>query len=284
MMDGSLRLLTAASFILVLSAPAFPGQRSSTSSAAQGTEAVGAAFTRAEKAVEKAAADVNLELSGDAKTVLAVEAVRQESASQSTGGTASRNGADIARLVSSVTNANMSDAGQIRSRIAASKAQQVRVTIPSDIKRAAAAAKVTIDPPAETVLVDDLNRQTQALARSGLSVGTIKNFNESYLASVYAAARTVQIDRSAYTQARDEVFKHLVRLTISSVPPGADVQVAVGSIGKTDISKKPFEPGKMYQFIFSLPGFKTVSREYYVSPAPVEQTITEILQVQEPSR
>jgi hypothetical protein len=125
---------------------------------------------------------------------------------------------------------------------------------------------------------EDLAQRTQALARSGLSVNAIKQSNSEYLMAIEAKGGTSALNSiAAYQSARSALNQRLVRLNVVSIPSGATVEIAGSAIGSTNIEKKPFEPNRTYRFTFSMSGYRTTIREYFVGAAPVEQTLTEVM-------
>lgn len=242
--------------------------------------------TKAEQAVDKAAAG-KITLSDAAKNTLAVEALRQQAARQPSISDPQVSTGEAEQLISALKSGQAGgqiQADEAQSQVTDAKVRAVASTLMTEIDRSARGSNVNLDPNARSAMAADLQHQTEELAKSGLPVDTIKKFNNDYTVAIYSASKSTLIDRSRYEQAKADVFNRLVRLTITSEPPGAEVQVAATRIGTTEILRKPFESGTMYQFLFTLAGFKTTTRDFYVSPAPVEQTLKEILQPEDKSK
>ena len=235
----------------------------------------------AEKAIDKAAAERQIHLSEAAKNVLAVEVVRQGTAKGTDAPAAATPDAKIQEVLTSVTDhapAGEITADQAAVMVAKSKELQITPDIRKQIDAHTAASGKTLSEEALTLAVTDLAAQTKALASSGLSVETIKERNEAYLSAVNTLlAPGATVTAATYQEARRALFTRFVNLTIETVPPGATVKMEGKDIGVTSIASRAVEPGKLYRFEFTLPGYYSPPREFYVSPAPPTQTVSEVL-------
>ena len=127
------------------------------------------------------------------------------------------------------------------------------------------------------LLQNDLLIQTEHNAKSGLSLNEMSFRNEGYARNVCNLVSPEVLDENAYYQAKKVVFNTLIKLTISSIPLGAYVEVAGFEIGQTTIEEKLVDAEREYNFIFKLPGYEDSVRKYYVNSYPLKQKLTEIL-------
>lgn len=153
--------------------------------------------------------------------------------------------------------------------------------IPQLITNSSKTSEIELTEKTNGLIQKDLEIQTRALAKSGLTAEEIKDRNEKYLLAIYSTSASKKLDIATYQKIKSAVFPTLIRLTIISYPTGAEVEVFGNLIGKTIITEKPFEPDKEYTFIFKLPGFKTSVRNFFVTPYPSHQQLEETLKREE---
>ena len=225
--------------------------------------------------IQNAAATQGVTLSDAVAKMLAIEAVRQQTAAKTSDGISE---AEAKKLIAVVqTDASARTAPQLaEQRVVESKVKEVMATLPADITRETTYSGQSGTEESRAELQADLQKQTQGLAESGLSVDAIRQRNADYIAGIRSA--TAQPATHAYSQAKTDIFSRLVKLTISTIPSGATVEILDTTLGETQITKKPIEPGKMYELRFVKQGFKTVTRKYYVAPLPLDQDVTEVLE------
>lgn len=236
---------------------------------------------QAEKAIDQAAAARKIPLSETAKTALAVEVVRQDAMKPATADSTATTDVKIQEVLTSV--AARPTTGEVSAReanvlVSNSKAQQIVPALDQAVAAQAANAGKRLTDDTRALIVADLETQTRALAGSGLSVETIKQRNEAYL----AALNTLLPERSTvtpvmYQKVRRALFTHFVSLTITTVPPGATVTMEGDNIGTTNNVTRTVEPGKLYRFEFTLAGYHSPALDFYVTPAPDVQNISEPL-------
>jgi hypothetical protein len=131
--------------------------------------------------------------------------------------------------------------------------------------------------PVRVQMLQDLTKQSDALSKSGLPVEVIRARNEATLTAIDHAIGEKPITPQTYQTAMAEIFTKQVLMDIASTPDGASVAVEGVNLGKTNISGKPFEPGKSYTFTFTLAGYQPATRPYYVTPGLDTDSITEPL-------
>ena len=281
--------LTSIMAILGLAAAAGPFAHAQTSSPK--TPVSPAAIARAQRAVDKAAADRKIEMSDSAKRELAVEVARQEAAAPTAAEapTAPAGPAPEAKVDQMFRQIDFAkpgvgaDAALVKEAVAADKASQVRRTIGDNVAAQAAAASITLPDEVRTLLVQDLEKQTDGLAASGLPVDVIRSKNDIFLKAVTTKLQSVPLTPAGYAQVQQQIFQQFVNLRIESVPTGAHVKMNDVELGVTDIASQPLEPGKMYQFEFALAGYQPAKRPYYVAAAEGTALLSEPLELINPA-
>lgn len=238
------------------------------------------AVMQAEQAIEKAAAAKNITLTAETKKALATEVIRQEAAKDAPDVAAATSAAKVDRLLAPLATAPGKDAISPQAAttlVVEDKSKQVTSTLGDDIVRHARDRGKTLADPVRLQMLQDLTKQSDALAKSGLPVDVIRARNDATLTAIDKAIGDKPITPQTYQTAMAEIFTKQVLLDIASTPDGADVAVEGVSLGKTNITGKPFEPGKSYTFTFSLAGYEPATRAYYVTPGVATDSITEPL-------
>jgi hypothetical protein len=238
-----------------------------------------ATVKEAEVAIDKAAARRRIPLSPAAVTALAVEVVRQDASKPpAAAATADARVDEVLTSVAARPAAGEVTADEAKRLVGESKLRQIVPALGREVAAQVSAAGKILTDEARALIVADLETQTIALAGSGLSVEAIEHRNGDYL----AALGRLLPDQSAvtpvmYQEARTTLFTHFVTLTIDTVPPGARVRMEGADIGTTSIGTQAVEPGKRYRFEFIMPGYHAPALDFYVTPAPSVQKISEAL-------
>lgn len=233
----------------------------------------------AEAAVGKAAVERKILLTEEAKRTLALEVVRQETASAKPT-TSEPSTAAVERVLAPVADRGATtviSAEAAQTAVLNDKTRQVTATLAPDVTVELAATKTSITDAARQRLLVDLEAQTEGLPRSGLDIVTMRSRNQAFIKAIDSMVTEVTITEPMYQQARNAVFQRLVKVTLETTPAGAVVAMGGGRIGTTPIVSKPFESGKSYRFEFLLSGYRPTTREFYVTAVPEAQTIAELL-------
>lgn len=233
-----------------------------------------------EHAVNKTATENKLDLSSEAKDVIAKEVIRRESDKGVPLAEISISYSESAQLVDAIATKAKGErvtAELVESAIAERKVESVKAMLHDEISRIAETSGIKVTEGARKLLYTDMLIQTERTTKSGLSINEIKSRNEGYLKAIYTEVPSKVLDEKEYKKAKVRIFPQLVRLTIKSDPPCADVETAGTLIGQTTIHEKRFEPEKEYVFIFKLSGHKTSVRKYFVTPHPFKQEFIEPL-------
>jgi len=235
---------------------------------------------QAEQAIRKAAAERKLVLTDDAWRALAVEVVRQDVSMPVDAPKASTD--DRARLllepVRSPASGKAINAAEAQAAVTTDKVSQVNASLSGDLASFADAGGRAVPNEVKTLLAGDVKKQTEALSRMGLPVEAIKERNDALLKVVAKELATANtLTPTSYQQASAQIFSRLVNVTITTVPTGATVALDGRALGPGDLAGKPFEPGKSYRLDFTLASYQPAFREFYVTPVPDAQQVTEVL-------
>ena len=253
---------------------------------AQGRGAVAAkklpagAVAQAEQAIDKAAAAKHLTLSPSAKQALATEVIRQEAAKAAPDVDAATSSVKVDQLLAPLATLPAQSTISLQAAttlVVQDKNRQVTSTLSDDIARHVKDRGQPVTEPVRAQMLQDLTTQSDALSKSGLSVDVIRARNEATLTAIDHAIGEKPITPQTYQTAMAEIFTKQVLMDIASTPDGASVAVEGVDLGKTNISGKPFEPGKSYTFTFTLAGYQPATRAYYVTPGLDTDSITEPL-------
>jgi hypothetical protein len=240
------------------------------------------AVRKAEQEIDKAAAARGIRLTDAAKQALAKEAMHQEataSAADSRPVTGALSDEKLSKLLTPLADVppdKQLDVREVETRVVDNKTKQVVAKLPDDIK---AHERISGKPVPEDVrlrMTEDLTKQSEALSKSGLAVDAIRLRNEATLNSIDLAIGTGPITTRSYQLAMADIFTRNVQLSILSTPDGADVKVAGFSVGKTNITDKPFKPG-WYTFKFLLAGYAEAERQFYVTAGLDSESFTQAL-------
>lgn len=159
-------------------------------------------------------------------------------------------------------------------RVTPQQARQVTDTIDRDVVAHYGRAGKKVPDAVRVRVVRDLEKQTEGLVRSGLSVELIQDRNRAYLAAIdRLTGQTSELTQGTYEKAYHALFTRLVKLTIASEPQGARVALDGHEIGTTSIAGHPVEPGKSYTFTFRKDGYRLDSKQLYIAPVPESQDL-----------
>jgi len=293
---------TAAVFVLLIAAAAHPGaQRSRAAQQVAVPEKVTPDdVAKAQRVVEKAAADHKVVLTDPVKREMAIEIASQDAATRAAEAsttvppqkkpTASTDPAPPADLPVSMeakvdrlfskpelSRAGMAvDVSKFTEAVSSDKFDQVRLTLASDVTQQAEFEKLTLPDDVKNMIVDDLEKQTKGLAASGMAVEVIRAKNASYFKMVAAGFQDGQITQTRYQQIQQQLFQPLVTVHIESTPSGATFSFDNNIVGPTNLDQK-FEPGKTYQFQLVLSGFMPVKQPFYVPAADQNAVFQRVL-------
>jgi hypothetical protein len=240
------------------------------------------AVRKAEQEIDKAAAARGIKLTDGAKRALATEAVHQEATAPARDVgpvTGALSDDKLSKLLTPLADAPQDkklDVGDVKARVADSKARQAVATLPAEISAYEKASGKVVPEDVRQKLTADLTTQSDALSKSGLAVEAIRQRNEQTLKAVDAAIGTRPITLRSYQVAMADIFSRHVLLSILSTPEGATVSVEGASIGKTRITDKQVKPAT-YKFRFQLAGYADAEREFYVAPGLESDSFTEAL-------
>ena len=241
-----------------------------------------------EKAIDKAAAERQIHLSEAAKTVPAVEVVRQSTAKGADEPAESRPDVKIQEVLASVT--DRSTIGEITADQAAvmvstAKVRQITPGIKRQVKGHRCLGK-DVEPGRARACGDESRGPDEGPGGFGPIGGSDQATERSVPVGVeQALAGRCHHHRWDVPRGAPYAFTHFVKLTIETIPAGATVRMEGKDIGVTSIPSRLVEPGKLYRFEFALAGYRSPPREFYVTPAPDAQTISEALapDAQEPA-
>lgn len=279
---------TAAVFVLLIAASAHPdAQRARAAQQVAVPEKVTPDdVAKAQKVVEKAAADRNVVLTDPVKREMANEIARQDAATRAAeastavpskkppASTEPAAPADLPISMEAKVDRLFSKPGLSRAGVAvdmseylevvkSDKSGQVRATLVEDVTQQAAIEKLTLPDDVKLMIVKDLEKQTDGLAASGVAVEVIRAKNADYFKMIAAGFQNGPITQTGYQQIQQQLFQQLVSVHIESTPSGATFSFDDNPIGPTNLDQT-FEPGKTYQFQLVLSGYLPVKQPFYV--------------------
>lgn len=121
--------------------------------------------------------------------------------------------------------------------------------------------RVTLTDDAYSLINSDLVELTEYSAYSGLTEDEINYRNEKYLESVFTSQPEglqgkAPIDKDSYKKIKFSLFPKRIKLTINSIPRGAEVKIAERVIGKTQIKDWLFRAKGKYTITFEKKAIK----------------------------
>ena len=264
--------------VLLLASAVLPAQRGREPTAKPVSSA---AVQQAEEQIGRAAAARGILLSDSARQTLAKEAVHQEATSSRAASgpvTGTLSEAKVSELLTPLAgqSGKQLDARDVQARVADAKTRQVVATLPADIAAHEQASGRTVPEEVRARMMEDLTKQSEALSKSGLPAEAIRVRNQTTLQAIAQVSGAEPLTTQSYQAAMAEIFTRQVRLSILTMPVGANVSAAGFSIGRTNITDKPFKPGA-YTFTFRLEGYQDAEREFYVTPGEDADSFTQVL-------
>lgn len=235
---------------------------------------------QAEQAIGKAAAERKLVLTDEARRALAVEIVRQDTGTpvDAPKPSAEDRARKVLEPVRSLAEGKAIDAAEAQAAVTTDKVSQANASLSVDLASFADARGRSVPEEVKTLLAGDVKKQTEALSRMGLPVEAIKERNDALMNVVAKELSTANtLTPTTYQQASAQIFGRLVNVTITTVPVGVAVALDGQALAAGELVGKPFEPGKSYRLDFSLASYQPSFREFYVTPVPDAQQITEVM-------
>ena len=233
------------------------------------------AIPKLTKGVETAARESKVELTPEAKDFIVKQLILERRIKGDPIETITVSPAeerDIAKLLAAAKKEKV-NLETIESLLASRKIKQLAPNVSDQILKTSKLAGIKLNARSTNLIERDLMARINLMAKSNLPAEAIENNNGAYLNAIFAAAPAKVIGANAYAKARDTVFQRIVRLTIRSIPEGAEVEINGINVGKTVIEKKPMEAGYEYVFLFKLQGYKNDRRVFYVLPDQPTQEV-----------
>jgi hypothetical protein len=237
------------------------------------------AVAKAEQAIEKAAAEKKITLSPGATQALAAEVIHQESAKPAPDVDAAISHAKLDQLLAPIEAAKSTtpiSQDAAKTLVVQDKNKQVVSTLNDDIARHVQRSGKTVDDAVRVHMLEDLTKQSDALAKSGLPIEVIRAHNDATLKAIDLAVGDKPYTVQTYQLAYNDLFKTEIPVDFSSTPDGASVSINGSSIGSTNITAKMLYPGT-YTVSFALAGFETATRPYSLAAGLDADSVTESL-------